>query len=122
MPRNVVLPPRRHCRGGQRSPSAPTAAPPPSAATSARSNCGTSRPSSPGRPADHPQRSHHPLAFSLGSTTLHAAGTHVPLQRYTSDPTQAVTRICARTGDADLTPAQWHTYVPDAPYRKERGR
>ena len=80
--------------------------------TSARSNCGTSRPSSPGRPADHPQRSHRPLAFSLDSTTLHAAGTHVPLQRYTNDPTQAVTRICARTSGADLTPAQLHTSCP----------
>ncbi|MDT0570544.1 hypothetical protein RM704_24270 [Streptomyces sp. DSM 3412] len=61
------------------------------------------------------------LAFSPDSTTVHAAGTHVPLQRHTIDPARAVTRICARTGDADLTPAQWHTYVPDVPYREVCG-
>ncbi|WP_450167268.1 WD40 repeat domain-containing protein [Streptomyces akebiae] len=61
------------------------------------------------------------LAFSPDSTTVHAAGTHVPLQRHTIDPARAVTRICARTGDADLTPAQWHTYIPDAPYREVCG-
>ncbi|MGW1720416.1 nSTAND1 domain-containing NTPase [Streptomyces sp. NPDC002156] len=62
------------------------------------------------------------LAFDPDSTTLHAAGAHAPLQRYTIDPARAVTRICARTGGADLTPAQWHTHVPDAPYRKVCGR
>ncbi|MFI1031358.1 WD40 repeat domain-containing protein [Streptomyces sp. NPDC020951] len=61
------------------------------------------------------------LAFSRDSTTLVAAGRYVPLQRYTIDPAQAGTRICARTGDANLTRAQWHTYVPDAPYRKVCG-
>ncbi|WP_405645800.1 hypothetical protein [Streptomyces sp. NBC_00019] len=61
------------------------------------------------------------LAFSPDSTTVHTAGTHVPLQRHTIDPARAVTQICARTGDADLTPAQWHTYVPDAPYREVCG-
>ncbi|ULR51753.1 AAA family ATPase [Streptomyces deccanensis] len=62
------------------------------------------------------------LAFSTDSTTVLAAGVHVPLQSHTIDPAQAVTRICARTGDADLTPAQWRTYVPEAPYRKVCGR
>ncbi|UUU32759.1 hypothetical protein JIX56_24290 [Streptomyces sp. CA-210063] len=61
------------------------------------------------------------LAFSPDSTTIHTAGTHVPLQRHTIDPARAVTQICARTGDADLTPAQWHAYVPDAPYREVCG-
>ncbi|MDX2932883.1 WD40 repeat domain-containing protein [Streptomyces ipomoeae] len=61
------------------------------------------------------------LAFSPDSTTVHAAGTHVPLMRYTIDPARAVTQICARTGGAGLTPAQWHTYVPDAPYREVCG-
>ncbi|WUB77363.1 hypothetical protein OG734_24055 [Streptomyces sp. NBC_00576] len=61
------------------------------------------------------------LAFSQDSTTLHAAGTHAALQRYSIDPAQAVTRICARTGEADPTPAQWHAYVPDLPYRKVCG-
>ncbi|WP_216372955.1 hypothetical protein [Streptomyces tailanensis] len=58
------------------------------------------------------------LAFSPDSTTVHASGPHAPLQHYTIAPTQAVTRICTRTGDADLTPAQWHTYLPDVPYRE----
>ncbi|UUU33000.1 hypothetical protein JIX56_25725 [Streptomyces sp. CA-210063] len=61
------------------------------------------------------------LAFSPDSTTIHTAGTHVPLQRHTIDPARAVTQICARTDDADLTPAQWHTYLPDAPYREVCG-
>jgi WD40 repeat protein len=58
------------------------------------------------------------VSFSPDSTIVYAAGSHVPLTRYTIDPRQAVTRICARTGNADLTPAQWKTYVPDAPYRE----
>ncbi|WP_329213919.1 hypothetical protein OG352_02735 [Streptomyces sp. NBC_01485] len=61
------------------------------------------------------------LAFSSDSTTLYAAGTHVPLQRYTIDPARAVTLVCARTGGTDLTRAQWDTYVPDVPYRKVCG-
>ncbi|WP_435882113.1 hypothetical protein [Streptomyces umbrinus] len=61
------------------------------------------------------------LAFSTDSATLHAAGAQVPLQSYTVDPARAVTRICARTGDADLTRAQWQTYVPDASYRRVCG-
>ncbi|WP_093782002.1 WD40 repeat domain-containing protein [Streptomyces sp. yr375] len=61
------------------------------------------------------------LAFSADSTTLYTAGTHVPLQRYTIDPTQAVTHICTRTGDTNLTRAQWQAYVPDVPYRRVCG-
>ncbi|MFM9455208.1 WD40 repeat domain-containing protein [Streptomyces europaeiscabiei] len=58
------------------------------------------------------------LAFSPDSTTVLAAGPHAPLQRYVTDPARAVTRICARTDNTGLTRAQWHTYVPDAPYRE----
>ncbi|MFJ2441714.1 MULTISPECIES: hypothetical protein [unclassified Streptomyces] len=61
------------------------------------------------------------LAFSADSTTLYAAGAHDPLQRYSIDPARAVPRICARTGGADLTRAQWHTYLPDTPYRRVCG-
>ncbi|WP_416968095.1 WD40 repeat domain-containing protein [Streptomyces sp. 4F14] len=61
------------------------------------------------------------LAFAPDSTTLYASGAHVPLQRYDIDPAHVVARICARTGDADLTPAQWRTYAPDAPYRRVCG-
>ncbi|MFG2781479.1 hypothetical protein ACGFY7_26990 [Streptomyces prunicolor] len=64
----------------------------------------------PGDPVDS-------LAFSADSTTLYASGLHVPLQRYVVDPARAVPLLCARTGDAELTRAQWHTYLPDVPYR-----
>ncbi|EKX61193.1 hypothetical protein STRIP9103_05591 [Streptomyces ipomoeae 91-03] len=73
------------------------------------------------RPRPRPGRRDRRPRLRPDSTTLYAAGTHAPLQRCTIDPTQAVTRICARTGGADLTPAQWHRYVSGAPYRKVRG-
>ncbi|KUN95675.1 PD40 domain-containing protein [Streptomyces caeruleatus] len=56
------------------------------------------------------------LAFSPDSATLYAAGDHVPLQRYTITSPSVLTRVCARVGTA-LTRAQWHTQIPDAPYR-----
>ncbi|MFD2691585.1 helix-turn-helix domain-containing protein [Streptomyces phyllanthi] len=58
------------------------------------------------------------LAFSPDSTTLYAGGEHVPLQRYVVDPDRAVSLVCSRAGNAELTRAQWRTYVPDRPYRR----
>ncbi|WP_372497392.1 WD40 repeat domain-containing protein [Streptomyces muensis] len=58
------------------------------------------------------------LAFSPDSTTLYAGGARVPLQRYVVDPERAVSLVCARTGNAELTRAQWRAYVPDQPYRR----
>ncbi|KDN75582.1 hypothetical protein DF19_08700 [Streptomyces olindensis] len=58
------------------------------------------------------------VAFSADGTTLYAGSAHVPLQRYTVDPGRAVALVCARAGGVGLTPEQWHTYVPDAPYRR----
>ncbi|WP_128434006.1 helix-turn-helix domain-containing protein [Streptomyces cyaneus] len=58
------------------------------------------------------------LAFSPDSTMLYAGGVHVPLQRYVVDPDRAVSLVCARAGKAELTRAQWRTYVPDRPYRR----
>jgi len=58
------------------------------------------------------------VAFSPDGTTLYATGARVPLQRYTVDPDRAVTQVCARTGHANLTKAQWRIYIPDAPYRE----
>ena len=58
------------------------------------------------------------LAFSPDGTTVYAGSAHVPLQRYVVDPARALARICARTGNAELTRAQWRTYIPDAPYRR----
>jgi WD40 repeat protein/transcriptional regulator with XRE-family HTH domain len=61
------------------------------------------------------------LAFSPDNTMLYAGGSHVPLHRHTVDPTRALTQVCARAGDEDLTRAAWSTYVPDAPYRRVCG-
>ncbi|MGW0842159.1 nSTAND1 domain-containing NTPase [Streptomyces sp. NPDC002787] len=58
------------------------------------------------------------LAFSPDSTMLYAGGVHVPLQRYVVDPDRAVSLVCARAGNTELTRAQWRTYVPDRPYRR----
>ncbi|MFF7052179.1 WD40 repeat domain-containing protein [Streptomyces griseorubiginosus] len=57
------------------------------------------------------------LAFDARGTTLYAGSAHVPLRRYDLDPAHALSRVCARTGGSGLSPAQWQTYVPDAPYR-----
>ena len=61
------------------------------------------------------------LAFSADNNTLYAGSVHVPLQRYDVSSARAVTQVCARVGNADLTRAQWRTYVPDAPYRRVCG-
>ncbi|MDF3140430.1 MULTISPECIES: helix-turn-helix domain-containing protein [unclassified Streptomyces] len=58
------------------------------------------------------------LAFSPDSTMLYAGGKHVPLQRYVVDPDRAVSLVCSRAGNAELTRAQWRTYVPDRPYMR----
>ncbi|MET8983134.1 helix-turn-helix domain-containing protein [Streptomyces sp. NPDC004539] len=58
------------------------------------------------------------LSFSTDSATLYAAGAHVPLQRYTVGPAQAVELVCTRVGGTNLTRAQWRTYAPDVPYRR----
>ncbi|WP_405819825.1 hypothetical protein OG241_30830 [Streptomyces sp. NBC_01390] len=55
------------------------------------------------------------LAFSPDSATLYATSDHTPLQRYPITPSHAITQACARTGTT-LTAAQWHLYIPDAPY------
>ncbi|MDV9173551.1 hypothetical protein R6V09_26050, partial [Streptomyces sp. W16] len=78
---------------------------------------GTQQPLSSG-PLTTPGEAVTSLAFSPDGGTLFAGSAHVPLQRYTVDPERARTRVCARTGNAELTRAQWRTYVPDAPYRR----
>ncbi|MFE7767300.1 WD40 repeat domain-containing protein, partial [Streptomyces sp. NPDC057438] len=65
-----------------------------------------------------PGGSIHTLAFSPDSTMLYAGGEHVPLQRYVVDPDRAVSLVCARAGNTELTRAQWRTYVPNRPYRR----
>ncbi|MFE6620049.1 hypothetical protein [Streptomyces sp. NPDC057740] len=62
------------------------------------------------------------LTFSPDGTTVYAAGVHVPLQRYVIDPGRAVAEVCARAGHAELTRAQWQTYVGDMPYQKVCGQ
>ncbi|KOG14214.1 helix-turn-helix domain-containing protein [Streptomyces viridochromogenes] len=58
------------------------------------------------------------LAFSPDSTMLYAGGKHVPLQRYVVDPDRAVSLVCSRAGNTELTRAQWRTYIPDQPYQR----
>ncbi|WP_455770694.1 WD40 repeat domain-containing protein [Streptomyces chartreusis] len=74
-----------------------------------------------GGPLTTPGESIDTLAFSTDDHTLYAGSAHVPLQRYTVDTGRVVTQVCARVDDADLTRAQWRTYVSDAPYRKVCG-
>ncbi|SPF04837.1 nSTAND1 domain-containing NTPase [Streptomyces sp. MA5143a] len=71
-----------------------------------------------GPPQPTPGGSIDTLAFSPDSTLLYAGGKHVPLQRYVVDPDRAVSLVCARSGNRELTRAQWRTYVPDRPYRR----
>ncbi|NUQ97848.1 MAG: hypothetical protein HOY79_15275, partial [Streptomyces sp.] len=65
------------------------------------------------------------VAFGADSGTVYAGSAHVPLQRYTIEPSKAVESVCARVQGSghrdDLTRAQWRTYVPDVPYRKVCG-
>ncbi|MFI6936691.1 helix-turn-helix domain-containing protein [Streptomyces sp. NPDC050287] len=56
------------------------------------------------------------VAFTPNAATLYATSAHVPLQHYPVNPSYAATWICARTGTT-LSPAQWHTYIPEAAYR-----
>ncbi|MEU1850374.1 helix-turn-helix domain-containing protein [Streptomyces sp. NPDC019990] len=76
----------------------------------------TQQPLGPSLPS--PGESVDTLAFSPDSTTLYAGGKHVPLQRYVVDPDRAVSLVCARAGNTELTRAQWRTYVPDRPYQR----
>jgi hypothetical protein len=72
-----------------------------------------------GRADSSPRRA--ALRATYDNNTLYAGSVHVPLQRYGVASTHAVTQVCARAGNADLTRAQWRTYVPDAPYRRVCG-
>ncbi|MFF4259886.1 WD40 repeat domain-containing protein [Streptomyces sp. NPDC001663] len=56
------------------------------------------------------------IAFSADGETLFVAGAHTPVQSYPVDPDRAVALVCRRT-IGGLTEAQWHAYIPDAPYR-----
>ncbi|PIM69169.1 hypothetical protein CTU88_29670 [Streptomyces sp. JV178] len=71
-----------------------------------------------GPPLPTPGGSVETVAFSPDSTLLYAGGKYVPLQRYVVDPDRAVSLVCARTGNTELTRAQWRTYVPDRPYQR----
>ncbi|MFD3498737.1 hypothetical protein [Streptomyces sp. NPDC058678] len=70
-----------------------------------------------GGPLTTPGEAVDSLAFSPDGTTLYVGSAHVPLQRYVVDPERAVREVCAREG-AELTRAQWRTYVPEEPYRR----
>ncbi|WP_031483150.1 nSTAND1 domain-containing NTPase [Streptomyces bicolor] len=74
-----------------------------------------------GGPLTTPGEAIDTVAFDADSGTVFAGSAHVPLQRYTIDPDQAVRSVCARAGGRELTRAQWRTYVRDVPYRKVCG-
>ncbi|WP_405772042.1 hypothetical protein [Streptomyces sp. NBC_01538] len=71
-----------------------------------------------GRPLTTPGEPIDTVAFGADSGTVYAGSAHVPLQRYTIDPSKAVGTVCARTGGNGLTRAQWQRYVRDVPYRE----
>ncbi|MDX3520106.1 helix-turn-helix domain-containing protein [Streptomyces scabiei] len=71
-----------------------------------------------GPPLPTPGGSIDTLAFSPDSTLLYAGGKRVPLQRYVVDPDRAVSLVCSRAGNTELTRAQWRTHIPDRPYRR----
>ncbi|MFF5362083.1 helix-turn-helix domain-containing protein [Streptomyces scabiei] len=71
-----------------------------------------------GPPLPTPGGSIDTLAFSPDSTLLYAGGERVPLQKYVVDPDRAVSLVCARTGNTELTRAQWRTHIPDRPYQR----
>ncbi|WP_055711462.1 hypothetical protein [Streptomyces torulosus] len=74
-----------------------------------------------GGPLTTPGEAVYTLAFGPDGTTLYAGSAHVPLQRYDLDTTRALARVCARAGGSGPSRSQWHTYVPDAPYRRVCG-
>ncbi len=57
------------------------------------------------------------LSFARDGGMVYASAPDVPLQGLPIAPDQAVRTVCERAGGG-LTRAQWHTYVPDAPYRE----
>ncbi len=71
-----------------------------------------------GRPLTTPGEPIDTVAFGADSGTVYAGSAHVPLQRYTIDPSKAVGTVCAGTGGNGLTRAQWQRYVRDVPYRE----
>ncbi|NUP16140.1 MAG: PQQ-binding-like beta-propeller repeat protein, partial [Streptomyces sp.] len=74
-----------------------------------------------GGPLTTPGEAIDTVAFSADSGTVYVGSAHVPLQRYTITPAKAVAWVCARAAGAELTRAQWRTYLPDVPYRRVCG-
>ncbi|MGW6905925.1 nSTAND1 domain-containing NTPase [Streptomyces sp. NPDC054940] len=77
-----------------------------------------------GGPLTTPGEGIDTVAFSADSGTVYAGSAHVPLQQYTITSSKAVAWVCARApgaAGAELTRAQWRTYLPDVPYRKVCG-
>jgi WD40 repeat protein/transcriptional regulator with XRE-family HTH domain len=57
------------------------------------------------------------LAFGKDGDAVYASGVHAPVQRYAIDPAHIVAQLCARAG-RPLTAAEWHTHLPEVPYRR----
>ncbi|MGW2635736.1 nSTAND1 domain-containing NTPase [Streptomyces sp. NPDC001348] len=56
------------------------------------------------------------LSFTPDGRTLQVAGEHIPLRTYPVDPDRIAATVCRRAGGG-LTRDQWHTYLPELPYR-----
>ncbi|MFJ8435527.1 helix-turn-helix domain-containing protein [Kitasatospora sp. NPDC094019] len=57
------------------------------------------------------------LAFGPDDRTLRVATEHVPAHEIAVAPDRSATDICERAGGG-LPPADWHTYLPEVPYRE----
>lgn len=68
-----------------------------------------------GTPLTTPGEAVASLSFGPDGTTVHAAGPHVPLQRYVIVPGRAVAEVRARAGGVGPTRAQCRTYLGHVP-------
>ncbi|MFD5148111.1 DNA-binding protein [Streptomyces sp. NPDC058401] len=57
------------------------------------------------------------LAFSSDGRTLHSAGEHSTVRTHQVAPARLAESVCTRAGTG-LSRSDWHTYLPDLPYRK----
>ncbi|MFF1410900.1 DNA-binding protein [Streptomyces sp. NPDC058289] len=57
------------------------------------------------------------VTFSPDGQTLHSAGEHSTVRTHQVAPDRVAESVCTRAG-AELSRSDWHTYLPDLPYRK----